>query len=485
MNSVASRLRSVDFYRKIPRDLTEATLGGAAISLCALLLMVFLFGMEFADYMTVRTNYQMIVDQSSEEMFKVNFNISFPRLSCDLLSVDVSDVYGEHHINITSNIRKWALDDGMERIGRPLKDLPAPKYGHSEHKPNEDMSLTIVGNGNFKEAGKNNMVLLTNYYAPWCPWSKKLHPEWEHAAGILAEKYSAEEVKLAKVDCTHKNNKQLCLDQHIQAFPSVRVYREGVDTKSHGDHHHHESYFGDRTADAIVAFVDKVIAEVREKQDVLALPAPAVVSALDNTPGVVIPEKGKAGDKVESGGGFGCMADGFVMVKKVPGNVHFSAHASGASINPSLMDVSHYVHHFSFGKPLADEDLGKLNDMTKSSMHRMDGQAYTSTKTNITHDHFLKVLTTTFEFGSRSIDTYEFTVNSHHYADHDDMPVARFNYDLSPVQVVVREEKKSFSHFLTAACAIIGGIFTVAGIVDALIHHGIQALKKLEIGKQF
>ena len=41
-----------------------------------------------------------------------------------------------------------------------------------------------------------------------------------------------------------------------------------------------------------------------------------------------------------------------------------------------------------------------------------------------------------------------------------------------------------FLHFLTSVCAIIGGIFTVAGIIDAFVYHGGQAIKKkVDLGK--
>ena len=34
-------------------------------------------------------------------------------------------------------------------------------------------------------------------------------------------------------------------------------------------------------------------------------------------------------------------------------------------------------------------------------------------------------------------------------------------------------------HFVTTTCAIIGGVFTVAGIVDGLIHTGTRFAKKV------
>ena len=46
------------------------------------------------------------------------------------------------------------------------------------------------------------------------------------------------------------------------------------------------------------------------------------------------------------------------------------------------------------------------------------------------------------------------------------------------------EEKNSFLHFLTSVCAIVGGIFTISGILDAFIFHGGQVMrKKVDLGK--
>lgn len=39
----------------------------------------------------------------------------------------------------------------------------------------------------------------------------------------------------------------------------------------------------------------------------------------------------------------------------------------------------------------------------------------------------------------------------------------------SKPQVIVREKPRQWYHFLTTTCAIIGGVFTVAGILDALL----------------
>ena len=52
------------------------------------------------------------------------------------------------------------------------------------------------------------------------------------------------------------------------------------------------------------------------------------------------------------------------------------------------------------------------------------------------------------------------------------------------LQVMISEKSSSFLHFLTSVCAIVGGVFTVSGIVDAFIYQGEKIIrKKLELGK--
>lgn len=82
-----------------------------------------------------------------------------------------------------------------------------------------------------------------------------------------------------------------------------------------------------------------------------------------------------------------------------------------------------------------------------------------------------------------NFDAYEYTVHSHMY-DTDQPPAAKFSYDLSPVQIVVKEMPRPWYHFLTTLCAIIGGVFTVLGIIDNLLYQTINVAKKVELGKQ-
>ena len=52
------------------------------------------------------------------------------------------------------------------------------------------------------------------------------------------------------------------------------------------------------------------------------------------------------------------------------------------------------------------------------------------------------------------------------------------------MQIMVTEKRKAFYHFITTLCAIVGGVFTVAGIVDGVLHQSVKLAKKIDLGKQ-
>ena len=53
--------------------------------------------------------------------------------------------------------------------------------------------------------------------------------------------------------------------------------------------------------------------------------------------------------------------------------------------------------------------------------------------------------------------------------EEEDVPEARFSYDLSPMSVVVSKKGKHWYEFVTSICALIGGTFTVVGLLSAFL----------------
>lgn len=58
------------------------------------------------------------------------------------------------------------------------------------------------------------------------------------------------------------------------------------------------------------------------------------------------------------------------------------------------------------------------------------------------------------------------------------MPGFFLNYDISGLKNVRTQSTKTLAHFLTSTCAIVGGVLTVAGIIDAAVHESRLRMSK-------
>ncbi|KAK9154462.1 hypothetical protein Sjap_001942 [Stephania japonica] len=188
--------------------------------------------------------------------------------------------------------------------------------------------------------------------------------------------------------------------------------------------------------------------------------------------------------KIKEEEGEGCNMHGFLEVNKVAGSIHFapgkSFHQSTfplfdlLSLQAENYNITHKINKLSFGK----EFPGIVNPL--------DGVQWTQQKSGI-YQYFIKVVPTIYtDIRGRKINSNQFSVTEHFRAadGHPLPPGIFFFYDFSPIKVTFNEEKSSLLHFLTNICAIIGGIFTVSGIIDAFVYHGQRAIKKkMEIGK--
>jgi len=188
--------------------------------------------------------------------------------------------------------------------------------------------------------------------------------------------------------------------------------------------------------------------------------------------------------------GEGCQVYGYLLVNKVAGNFHF---APGKSFQQHHMHVhdlqpfknlkynlSHTIQRLSFGKEFPGI-INPLDGVKKDNVEEKDGPAM--------YQYFVKIVPTMYEsLNGQVLNTNQFSVTEHFKSlkgeNTHGLPGLFFMYELSPIMVKFLEHKKSFAHFLTGVCAIIGGVFTVAGIIDSFLYHSMRSLKKkVEIGK--
>ena len=128
-------------------------------------------------------------------------------------------------------------------------------------------------------------------------------------------------VDVVKVDCVA--NRELCTQQRIQAFPTLRFFK---DKQQYGP-----DYKNDRTTTALMDFVQQKIQLEQKMKDWHPKRRERVMATKEHP---------------------GCMVSGYVLVNRVPGNFHLEARSKTHNLNAAMTNLSHIVNHLSFGTPL-------------------------------------------------------------------------------------------------------------------------------------
>lgn len=260
-----SRLKDFDFYRRIPKDLTESTTHGTVLSVCAAIFMLLLFILEFWAYLTLNFQTNIVIDPNTDSLLRINFNITMLDMPCEYAVIDVVDVLGTRLDNVTVNVNKWAVDENGVRRQYEGRN---PQQPFIHHEDNLDLQM-LHENGihavpltarDFESWLANHEYVFVDFYAPWCIWCQRLHPVWE----ALAEKVEQEAipVSIVSIDCVEYRD--LCFQQKIQAFPMMRLFKHGQPQPP--------DYRSDRTVEAFTEFLrerlshDEQIAQLKPEE---------------------------------------------------------------------------------------------------------------------------------------------------------------------------------------------------------------------------
>jgi len=99
----------------------------------------------------------------------------------------------------------------------------------------------------------------------------------------------------------------------------------------------------------------------------------------------------------------------------------------------------------------------------------------------------MKIVPTIYETTGTRLETYQYTSAHKPFIalSHSGkfLPAVWFKYDLNPITIKYSHRRKPFYSFITTTFAIIGGTFTVAGIIDSIIFTTSNLFKKFELGK--
>ena len=144
-----------------------------------------------------------------------------------------------------------------------------------------------------------------------------------------------------------------------------------------------------------------------------------------------------------------------------------------------MTNLTHRVNHLSFGaqgKNPSRQVKRALKQVPESLQQftPLDNTMYPTKNFHEAFHHYIKVVSTHLNLGSgsnRYPTLYQFLQQSQIVQyDVNNVPEARFSYDLSPMSVVVEKSGRKWYDYLTSLSAIIGGTFTTLGLIDAVLY---------------
>lgn len=185
----------------------------------------------------------------------------------------------------------------------------------------------------------------------------------------------------------------------------------------------------------------------------------------------------------------GCQIHGDVQVSKVGGNVHVALGKSTVRDGKHVhefnikevsdgFNTSHSIHRLEFGERVAGVH-SPLEGTTKIVKHG----AYM-------FHYYIKLVPTLFTARDRVVYTHQYSVTDNEKnvmvrkGELAGLPGIFLVYEFTPFMVQKIEKVVPISHFLTSVCAIIGGVFTVAGMIDAVLYRSYRGLTKVSMKNQ-
>ncbi|KAJ0235602.1 Protein disulfide-isomerase 5-2 [Hirschfeldia incana] len=116
----------------------------------------------------------------------------------------------------------------------------------ADHQFTIDGTVLELTDSNFESAISTFDCVFVDFYAPWCGHCKRLNPELDAAAPILAK--LKQPIIIAKLNADKYS--RLARKLEIDAFPTLMLYNHGVPME----------YYGPRKADLLVRYLKKFVA---------------------------------------------------------------------------------------------------------------------------------------------------------------------------------------------------------------------------------
>ncbi|KAH8675449.1 endoplasmic reticulum vesicle transporter-domain-containing protein [Xylariales sp. PMI_506] len=427
-----SRFTRLDAFTKTVEDARIRTTSGGIVTIVSLLVVLYLAMGEWADYRRVVIHPELIVDKGRGERMEIHLNITFPRLPCELLTLDVMDVSGEQQHGVMHGIHKYRLQSvaqgGLVIDGTAL-DL------HSAEEVAKHLDPDYCG-GCYGATPPANAI--KEGCCQTCEEVREAYAQssWAFGRGEGVEQCQREHYA-EKLD--EQRNEGCRLEGALRVNKVVGNFHFAPGRSfSNGNMHVHDlkNYWESPVAHSF----EHTIHQLR----------------------------------------FGPQLPDEVTAKNSKNSPWTNHHLNPLDDTQQKTDDPNYnFMYFVKIVPTSYLPIG-----------------WKHTGKNVLQDDENTWLGTLGQSYDGSLETHQYSVTSHKrsLAGGDDsaeghkerlharggIPGVFFSYDISPMKVINREERaKTFTGFLAGLCAVIGGTLTVAAAVDRGVYEGATRIKKL------
>ena len=171
----------------------------------------------------------------------------------------------------------------------------------------------------------------------------------------------------------------------------------------------------------------------------------------------------------------GCRLTGSFKVIRLPGNFHIASHTFAPIIKEFKekgqnihFNLTHTIHHISFEE---QKDIHLIrNKFNEGIMSPMDGFYLIDDTQGSLLNYYINIIPTEYEDIDGTIyRAFQFTYKQKKVDNERMIPNIFFKYDISPMKMKYTKYYPGHFDGLINICAIFGGMFTIAGIIDSLL----------------
>ncbi|XDG10502.1 hypothetical protein ABKA04_010117 [Annulohypoxylon sp. FPYF3050] len=428
-----SRFTRLDAFTKTVEDARIRTTSGGIVTIVSLIVVLYLAWGEWSDYRRIVIHPELIVDKGRGERMEIHMNITFPRLPCELLTLDVMDVSGEQQHGVLHGVKKVRLQPTTQ--GGGVIDVTALSL-HGKDETAEHLDPNYCGpcygapspSSATKPGCCNTCDEVREAYAQ-ASWAFGRGDGVEQCLREhYAEKLDEQRHEGCRIEGAIRVNKVIG-NFH---FAPGRSFSNGNmhvhDLKNYWDSPVHHSFEHEIHQ---LRFGPQLPEDVTRKHAKNSPWTNHHINPLDQV------------KQTTDDPNFNFM----YFVKVVP-----TAYLPLSWSKPSGHD-----------RQTDDEIwLGNLGSAVDGSME--------------THQYSVTSHKRSLAGGDDAAEGHQERMHAR-----GGIPGVFFSYDISPMKVINREERaKTFTGFLTGLCAVIGGTLTVAAAVDRGVYEGATRLKKLQ-----